>query len=414
VGGDYERTDMTEVPYLLANGVRLARVVYDPNIPVSGAPAQHVFFELGDHLGSTSTVMDQATGELVEKGTYQPYGNADSDYRPDRWKFFREDYRFTGKEEDVEVGLTYFGKRFYNAQLGRWMSPDPLAIHDAGKADLNVYAYVKGRALSALDPVGLADTSQDAAYDYLRKKATPSDGASVAAPAEAYGLNSGSSGPMEVDHIVSVKSLATRVDFASLTLEQQIDIARTPENLAMLNASRNASKGEMSASEYAQKLGLTGDARASVDALQGRAQVALDNKIKAALDYNRINGVNVAEADAAYLRSHGRRGMSANGFESELVDRVFDGVTRGVWRNEGETLGEAIRRGGGAEFDPRPRVVTRTGRMLRSLDFGATLWSSYMMCLDKNEYELLHEQTPSDGVLVYRGSAYIKGAPGGI
>ena len=30
-----------------------------------------------------------------------------------------------GKEEDVEVGLTYFGKRYLNPLLGRWVSPDP-------------------------------------------------------------------------------------------------------------------------------------------------------------------------------------------------------------------------------------------------------------------------------------------------
>jgi RHS repeat-associated protein len=128
-------------------------------VPASSSVAnQHVFFELGDHLGSTSTVLGKDTGELVERSTYQAYGAAEADYRPDRWDAFREDYRFTGKEEDVEVGLTYFGKRFYSAGLNRWMSPDPLALHDLGDADLNLYAYVRGQALKATDPLGLAET----------------------------------------------------------------------------------------------------------------------------------------------------------------------------------------------------------------------------------------------------------------
>ena len=38
-------------------------------------------------------------------------GSTESDYRPTRWVGFREDYRFTGKEEDIEVGLSYFGAR---------------------------------------------------------------------------------------------------------------------------------------------------------------------------------------------------------------------------------------------------------------------------------------------------------------
>jgi RHS repeat-associated protein len=155
--GEYTLDDQTEVPYLSANGVRLARAVLEDTgdaEPRIGGARLHVFFELGDHLGSTSVVLDQATSELVERSTLQAYGAVESDYRPERWGAFREDYRFTGKEEDVEVGLQYFGKRFYAPLLGRWGSPDPLTIHALG-GDLNVYAYVSGRALKAIDPLGL-------------------------------------------------------------------------------------------------------------------------------------------------------------------------------------------------------------------------------------------------------------------
>ena len=167
---DYELSELTEVPYLFAGGVRLARVVFEPvaaavpSLDGDTASAKygrgsklHVFFELGDHLGSSSLVLDQQTSELVEATTYQAYGATESDYRPDRWANFREDYRFTGKEEDVEVGLQYFGKRYLNPLLGRWVSADPLAVHVPGAADLNLYAYVHGRVLQAIDPIGLAE-----------------------------------------------------------------------------------------------------------------------------------------------------------------------------------------------------------------------------------------------------------------
>ncbi len=49
----------------------------------------------------------------------------------------------------------YFGKRYYAPMLGRWISADPLAVHVPGRADLNVYAYVHGMPLAAVDPVGL-------------------------------------------------------------------------------------------------------------------------------------------------------------------------------------------------------------------------------------------------------------------
>ena len=151
LGDDYELSDETEVPFLFANGVRLARVV-------TQSAATHVFLELGDHLGSTSVVLDHASGELVQRSTAYAYGEVESSLRPSKWDGFREDYRFTGKEDDVEVGLIYFGKRYLNPLLQRWISPDPLAIHAPGQADLNLYAYVHGKVLVAVDPVGLADS----------------------------------------------------------------------------------------------------------------------------------------------------------------------------------------------------------------------------------------------------------------
>jgi hypothetical protein len=61
----------------------LARVLFRPDLP--GSSPLHVFLFIGDHLGSTSSVIDKATGELVERFTYLPYGGIESDYQPSRW-----------------------------------------------------------------------------------------------------------------------------------------------------------------------------------------------------------------------------------------------------------------------------------------------------------------------------------------
>lgn len=180
----YPVNSTTEVAYLAAHGMRLARLHYEAN--GKGEPQLstaagvynhsanlHVFFSLPDHLGSHSLTIDQASGELVEARTYQPYGVTESDYRPDRWKGFREDYGFTGKEEDLEAGLIYFGKRYFSPYLGRWASADPLAVHSPGSADLNLYAYVNGQVLQNIDPLGL-DGEQSGA-DRLAGAKTVSD-----------------------------------------------------------------------------------------------------------------------------------------------------------------------------------------------------------------------------------------------
>jgi RHS repeat-associated protein len=151
--GDYVQTPETVTVYVAGGGVR-GRVVYsEEDLPSLSSGKQHLFLQKSDYLGSTSAVIDHETGELVEYSTYQPYGGAESDYRPVRWGEFREDYKFSGKEEDVEVGLAYFGARFLVVGLGRWASPDPVTIHEL-RGDANPYAYVGGRPMVAVDPEG--------------------------------------------------------------------------------------------------------------------------------------------------------------------------------------------------------------------------------------------------------------------
>jgi RHS repeat-associated protein len=150
---DYDDTVTTEAVYLAG----VARVAYSAdNLPTSSGGKIHTYLEIGDMLGSTSIVLDRDTSELVERVTYGAYGTIDSDYRPVRWESFREPDHFGGKEDDYELSLSYFGTRYYSPQLGRWLSPDPLAIHDLG-ADLNPYAYVSGSTFSLTDPSGLEE-----------------------------------------------------------------------------------------------------------------------------------------------------------------------------------------------------------------------------------------------------------------
>jgi len=154
-GTDYERDATTEEVYLTLGGVSFGRMLYDPTgtLPTKNGATQHILLEIGDQLGSGSVVVDNVTGQLVERSTYQAYGAADSDYRNEAWLFW-EPYRFTGAETDIELGLSYFGARYYSPMLGRWMSADPAVVHGF-QSDPNAYAYAGGAVLSSIDPLGL-------------------------------------------------------------------------------------------------------------------------------------------------------------------------------------------------------------------------------------------------------------------
>jgi len=64
---------------------------------------------------------------------------------------FSTPYRFTGKEEDVETGLYYYGARYYDPKLSIWMSVDPLA----GKYPAwSPYNYTMNNPIKFIDPDG--------------------------------------------------------------------------------------------------------------------------------------------------------------------------------------------------------------------------------------------------------------------
>lgn len=138
----------------------IAHIFWDSSsgLPRPARLAEHqlltTYLTIPDHLGSSIIVIDHSTSELVERTTYQAFGAVESDYRPSRWNNFRLPYKFTGKPDDIEVGLVYFGARYYHPHLGVFISADPLTIHDLG-SDLNPYTYVGGRVATHIDPFGL-------------------------------------------------------------------------------------------------------------------------------------------------------------------------------------------------------------------------------------------------------------------
>ncbi len=74
-----------------------------------------------------------SSGSIVERFKYQPYGQAQvmSDLFVNRSSSsYAWEFRYTGRREDLETGLLYFRARFYHAQLGRFISRDPLGFVD--------------------------------------------------------------------------------------------------------------------------------------------------------------------------------------------------------------------------------------------------------------------------------------------
>lgn len=128
----------------------------------------NLFFAISDHLGSPS-VITTATGTVAETRDFKPFGAQALEAVSQASGL---DYRFTGKEKDEESGLQYFGARYLNNGLSRFVSIDPvvLALHDDGKLQgltgrklaglvsdpqaLNSYAYSRNNPIILVDNDG--------------------------------------------------------------------------------------------------------------------------------------------------------------------------------------------------------------------------------------------------------------------
>jgi len=61
-------------------------------------------------------------------------------------------FDFTGRETDL-TGLKSYRARYYHPAFHRFISEDPISFQGG---DVNLYAYVANRPISAVDPLGLA------------------------------------------------------------------------------------------------------------------------------------------------------------------------------------------------------------------------------------------------------------------
>ncbi len=123
------------------------------------------FFYHGDHLGSSSFITDD-DGAVYQHLEYFPYGET---WVEDGGTGQMPMYRFTGKELDPETGLYYYGARYYDPVLSRWISADPLlGTYLSGQPNQGVYKsinldsfrYAANNPVRLLDPTGMAEKEQ--------------------------------------------------------------------------------------------------------------------------------------------------------------------------------------------------------------------------------------------------------------
>jgi RHS repeat-associated protein len=116
-----------------------------------------VLYYHGDHRYSVQAITD-SSGSVVERYAYTPYGEMvvlDAAGAPKALQEPLQPYGYTGRRFDSETGLWYFRARYFDSDLGRFISRDPLRYVDG----LSLYRgfFVP----SNMDPSGLRTCSEE-------------------------------------------------------------------------------------------------------------------------------------------------------------------------------------------------------------------------------------------------------------
>ncbi|MCC6357300.1 MAG: RHS repeat-associated core domain-containing protein, partial [Phycisphaerales bacterium] len=136
-----------------AGGIGGLLAVYDDSATSGSTGDDLAYVYMYDANGNVGQICDlsqsTASASIVAKYEYDAYGNApvsSGSYAS------ANTYRFSTKPWDDETGLGYWGYRYYDPRLGRWMSRDPL--DEIG--GLNLYAFLENGPIAYIDSLGLS------------------------------------------------------------------------------------------------------------------------------------------------------------------------------------------------------------------------------------------------------------------
>ncbi len=148
LGVAYEEEDSlengtTKRYYIHAMGRHVASVEIDQY------SAQENYYFHADYLGSVRMISDE-NAVVVWQKRYTPFGDTEEESGT-----IENTYQFTGKGWDEDAGLFYFNARWYDADVGRFISEDPLWGSILDPQSLNRFAYGKNNPYRFTDPTGM-------------------------------------------------------------------------------------------------------------------------------------------------------------------------------------------------------------------------------------------------------------------
>ncbi len=114
-----------------------------------------IFYYLYNVQGDVVAIVRAATGEIVARYSYDAWGNCTVTNAEGYVTGTKNPFRYRGYYYDAESGMYYLGSRYYDPELGRFISPDVFVSTGQGLLGCNMFAYCGNNPVSFIDSDGL-------------------------------------------------------------------------------------------------------------------------------------------------------------------------------------------------------------------------------------------------------------------
>ncbi|WP_158598591.1 RHS repeat-associated core domain-containing protein [Achromobacter sp. K91] len=123
--------------------------------PPSSIGNQQIRYRYGDRQNSCQIETDDRA-QIITQEEYYPYGGTAVWAAASTSEAKYKTIRYSGKERDA-AGLYYYGMRYYQPWIGRWINPDPAGTVDGQ----NLYCMVGNNPVTSSDGTGLMAKKED-------------------------------------------------------------------------------------------------------------------------------------------------------------------------------------------------------------------------------------------------------------
>ncbi|MBM3197990.1 MAG: RHS repeat-associated core domain-containing protein, partial [Chlamydiae bacterium] len=121
--------------------------LYDFHGCIGHIEGDKVYYYLEESPGNPIYLIVDDEGSLIEELEYDSFGNNYTSTAT---------LRYNGEQQDLETGLIFLRNRYYDPEVGRFLTPDQAAANLYNPQSLNRYTYAFNNPINLYDPLGTA------------------------------------------------------------------------------------------------------------------------------------------------------------------------------------------------------------------------------------------------------------------